>query len=66
MTSNDFCMELKVHILRNYGSQKEAAKSWEVSDAYVSSVCRGVKRPNKHILECMGLERQVSVTYIQA
>ena len=66
MTSNDFCMELKVYILRNYGSQKEAAKSWGVSGAYISTVCRGAKRPNKRILECMGLVRNVSVTYTQA
>jgi len=66
MTDDDFAMELKVHILRSFGCQRNAAKEWGVSGSYVSSVCRGLKSPNKTILKSMGLERLVNVTYIQA
>lgn len=53
----DICAELRVHIARKYKTQKTAAQAWGVSDAFVSAVLGGQKKPSSVMLEDAGFER---------
>lgn len=64
MTKDEMCVELRVHIIRKYGTMSEAAKQWGMSVAFVSAVVNGHKRPNQAMLDDMGVERvEVPETY---
>jgi len=41
MKTQKFLNELKTHIIKKFGSQKDAAESWGVTPAYVSAVITG-------------------------
>jgi len=55
----DLLPELGAHIKHKYVRQKAAALAWGVSDAFVSAVLNGKKRPTEAILADAGLVRVV-------
>ena len=64
ITSDTMLRKLRLHIHLNYYTQREAAKNWGVSDAYVSSVCRGEKKPSQAILNELGLDSKTTKTTV--
>ena len=62
----DITVELRVHIARKYKTQSEAAKAWECSPAFVSSVLQGKKHPNDVMLSDAGFVKiQAKPAYIR-
>lgn len=55
----NFPMHFAVHVCKKFKNQSAASQFYGVSPAFVSSVLKGRKAPNKAILEDMGLERRV-------
>jgi len=64
MKQEQFLIELRVYIARNFKTQTAYAKQLGVSKAYLSGICTGGKKPSKRILSDMGITRTVSVDYI--
>ena len=54
---------LLMHIRDRYEFQKDAAKDWGVTGAYISAVIRGKKRPSKRILAAIGYRCVAKTTY---
>lgn len=63
MKITNIAPELRAHIARKYKTQKEAAAAWKVSEAFVSSVLSGHKRPNAVMLEDAGFMMVESKPY---
>ena len=58
MTQERFLAYLRETIRKRYhGSQTAAAKQWGISQAYLSDVLRGNRKPGQSILEQLGFER---------
>lgn len=56
MNKQDMAHELRVHIIRNYGSQAAAAAKWGVSEATVSKVINCKVDPTAQMLADAGFE----------
>ncbi len=52
---------MRTYIWGRYNTQKNAAKKWGVSPAFLSAVLKGKKAPTKVMLKEVGLERKVEV-----
>lgn len=59
VSSDEFCILFLSHIRRVYKYQKIAADFYDVSEAYLSAVIRGVKPPNKNMLTDIGFDKIV-------
>lgn len=46
------------HVRSNFKSQTEAAKHYGVSNHFISVVCRGVRMPNKKMLNDIGYKKE--------
>lgn len=56
LTHEDVAEKLFWHIRKNYRSQSAAAQRWGVTPSFVSACIHEKKKPNKKMLEEMGLE----------
>lgn len=63
MTEDKFLKLLRRHIFNNYGTQRAAAKHWGLSDAAVSYMVLGHRRPAKVILDDMKFKIETVTTY---
>jgi predicted transcriptional regulator len=54
---------LGAYIAEHHRTQAEAARVWGVSSAFVSMVMQGDKLPTAVMLDAIGIERVVTVTY---
>lgn len=59
MSTDGIGLRIRIHIVRTYGKQKNAAQKWGVSQAYVSKLVNEESPPPTWLLEEMGLERRV-------
>lgn len=59
MSTDGIGLLVRIHIIRTYGKQKNAAEKWGVSQAYVTKVVNEKSPPPAWLLEEMGLERRV-------
>ena len=64
MTQDKMRESLRMHIALRYKRQRNAARRWGVSDAYISSVLLGKKRPSQKILDEIGLREKITVEYV--
>jgi hypothetical protein len=62
MKTVDVVVELRACIARKYVTQSAAARAWGVSDAFVSAVLKGHKKPTQQMLDEAGLKRVDSET----
>lgn len=65
MVESAFLKKFSRHIFFEHGTKTRAAEHWNVSPAFVSSVANGTKRPNKKMLEDMGLELVIERKYVK-
>lgn len=63
MTKEQFLTELRVHIARNFKTQKAYSEHLGVSSAYLSMVCLGNKEPSKRILSDMGMTLKKTISF---
>lgn len=55
MNQDQFIVELRTHIARNFIKQIKYAEEIGVSRSFISQVLLGKKRPNKRMLRDLGL-----------
>lgn len=68
MNQNQFVVELRTYIARNFITQTKYAEEIGVSKAFVSYVLRGEKMPNKRMLSDLGLtmNKVTTITFDKA
>ena len=68
MNQDQFIVELRTYIARNFVRQVKYAEEISTSSAFVSSVLRGEKMPNKRMLSDLGLtmNKVTIITFDQA
>jgi hypothetical protein len=59
MNENEIVAALTAYVTQNFGTQTKAAAAWGLSDAYVSAVLTGKKRPNRQMQEALGVRRVI-------
>ena len=52
----DQVLQLIERKVRAMGSQKEAAQTWGITEAYLSQILNRVKMPGQKILDALGIE----------
>jgi len=57
MKTQKFLNELKTHIIKQFGSQKDAAEAWNVTPAYVSAVLTGKTKAPDWMITDAGFKR---------
>lgn len=65
MKQEDFSKKLRAHIVVTHGTISSAAAHWAVSQQYVSAVLSGRRTPTERMLDDMGVERKVQITYVK-
>lgn len=56
ITKDEVAEIVRIHVFMKYRKQKNAAKAWGCSPAFVSRVCCGKRKPSKDMLKEIGLE----------
>lgn len=59
----EFGKKLSIYLIENGLSQKDYAERINVSNSFISAVCKGRKNPNDKILDDLGYKANKEIVY---